>query len=97
MDCAYCLPVNDQPKLLWTPSDERISNTTLAAYERWLHDTRGLTFGSYEDMWRWSVAEIDEFWRTIVEYFEVRFGAGGETELLHREGLTLLDALLLAT
>jgi acetoacetyl-CoA synthetase len=81
MDCAYCLPVNDQPKLLWTPSDERISNTTLAAYERWLHDSRGLTFGSYEDMWRWSVAEIDEFWRTIVEYFEVRFGAGGETVL----------------
>jgi acetoacetyl-CoA synthetase len=81
MDCAYCLPVNDQPKLLWTPSDQRISNTTLAAYERWLHDSRGLTFGSYEDMWRWSVAEIDEFWRTIVEYFEVRFGAGGETVL----------------
>jgi acetoacetyl-CoA synthetase len=81
MDCAYCLPVNDQPKLLWTPSDERISNTTLAAYERWLHDSRGLTFGSYEDMWRWSVAEIDEFWRTIVEYFEVRFGAGGESVL----------------
>ncbi len=81
MDCAYCLSVNDQPKLLWTPSDERVADTTLAAYERWLHDSRGLTFGSYEDMWRWSVAEIDEFWRTIVEYFEVRFGAGGETVL----------------
>jgi acetoacetyl-CoA synthetase len=81
MDCAYCLSVNDQPKLLWTPSDERISSTTLAGYERWLHDSRGLTFGSYEDMWRWSVAEIDEFWRSIVEYFEVRFGAGGETVL----------------
>jgi acetoacetyl-CoA synthetase len=81
MDCAYCLSVSDQPKLLWTPSDERIGNTTLAAYERWLHDSRGLTFGSYEDMWRWSVAEIDEFWRTIVEYFEIRFGAGGETVL----------------
>src|ERR1700728_793892 len=81
MDCAYCLSVSDQPELLWTPSAQRAGSTTLAAYERWLHDSRGLTFGSYEDMWRWSVAEIDEFWRSIVEYFEVRFGAGGETVL----------------
>ena len=41
--------VSDQPKLLWTPSDERAGGTTLAAYERWLHDSRGLTFGSYEE------------------------------------------------
>ena len=59
--------MSDQPKLLWTPSDERAGSTTLAAYERWLHDSRGLTFGSYEDMWRRSVAESDEFWRTSVE------------------------------
>jgi acetoacetyl-CoA synthetase len=76
--------VTGQPKLLWTPSDERVASTTLAAYERWLHGSRGLTFGSYEELWDWSVAELDEFWRTIVEFFEVRFGVGGETVLADR-------------
>jgi len=76
--------MSDAPKLLWTPSDERASSTTLAGYERWLQDARGLTFGSYEELWRWSVAELDEFWHTIVEYFELRFGAGGETVLADR-------------
>ena len=73
--------MSDQPQLLWTPSDERAGSTTLAGYQRWLHDSRGLTLGSYDELWRWSVAELDEFWRTIVEYFEVRFGAGGDTVL----------------
>ena len=63
---------------------QRAGNTTLAAYQQWLHDSRGLTFDSYEELWRWSVAELDEFWRTIVEYFEVRFGAGGDTVLADR-------------
>ena len=76
--------MSDQPKLLWTPSAQRAGSTTLAAYEQWLHDSRGLTFDSYEDLWRWSVAELDAFWQTIVEYFEVRFGAGGETVLADR-------------
>ena len=75
---AHTAFVSDQPELVWTPSDERAGSTTLAHYQQWLHDSRGLTFDSYDELWRWSVTELDEFWQTIVEYFEVRFGAGGE-------------------
>ena len=35
-------------------------------------------------MWRWSVSELDEFWRTIVEFFDVGFGSGGDTVLADR-------------
>jgi acetoacetyl-CoA synthetase len=85
--------VSDAPKLLWTPSDEWVRSTTLSRYQRWLGDTRGLSFDSYEAMWRWSVSELDEFWRTMVEFFDVDLGPGlpptpstpaGETVLAER-------------
>ncbi|MEA2147796.1 MAG: acetoacetyl-CoA synthetase [Solirubrobacteraceae bacterium] len=58
-------------ELLWTPSDERIERSCLTRYQRWLRDTRGLSFGDYQELWQWSVDELEEFWATIVEFFEV--------------------------
>jgi acetoacetyl-CoA synthetase len=58
--------------LLWEPSDERIERATLTRYARWVQETRGRRFDDYHDLWRWSVEEIDEFWRSIWEFFDVR-------------------------
>ena len=32
-----------------------------------------MRFGSYQELWRWSVAELEEFWQSIAEFFDVRF------------------------
>ena len=58
-------------ELLWTPSDERIERSCLTRYQRWLGDTRGLSFDDYQALWQWSVDELEEFWATIVEFFGV--------------------------
>lgn len=39
-------------------------------YQNWLRDTRGLTFDSYDELWRWSVTDLDAFWQSIWDYFE---------------------------
>ncbi len=44
----------------------------IALYRRWLQDQRGLSFSSYEDMRRWSVSDIDAFWRSIWDYFDLQ-------------------------
>jgi acetoacetyl-CoA synthetase len=62
-----------EPEVLWTPSPERIERATITRYERWLSDTRGLKFEDYEALWRWSVADLDAFWGSIAEFFDVRF------------------------
>jgi len=41
-------------------------------YANWLRDTRGLTFDSYEAMWQWSVSDLNGFWQSIWDYFELR-------------------------
>ena len=37
-------------------------------YQDWLQRTRGLSFDSYDALWRWSVTDLDAFWASVWEY-----------------------------
>jgi acetoacetyl-CoA synthetase len=63
-----------EPTTLWEPSPERIAASRLTAYMRWLRENRGLEFESYDELWRWSVTDLEEFWKSIADYFGVRWG-----------------------
>jgi len=41
-------------------------------YQNWLRDTRGKTFDSYDALWRWSTTDLDAFWQSIWDYFELQ-------------------------
>lgn len=58
--------------LLWEPSEELKANANITRYMRWLEETKGLSFEGYEELWEWSVTEIEAFWASIWEYFEVK-------------------------
>ena len=44
----------------------------IALYRQWLKDTRGLSFDSYDAMWRWSTRDLDTYWRSIWDYFRIQ-------------------------
>ena len=44
----------------------------ISLYRRWLADQRGLTFSDYEAMRRWSVTDLDGFWQSIWDYFDLQ-------------------------
>jgi acetoacetyl-CoA synthetase len=56
---------------LWEPSAEAIERSALTRYMRWLAAERGVEAGDYEALWRWSVEELEDFWASIWDYFEV--------------------------
>jgi acetoacetyl-CoA synthetase len=58
--------------LLWQPSQEFVERTTLTRYMRWLAETRGVETADYDALWRWSVNDLDGFWASIWDYFDVR-------------------------
>ncbi|MGQ9928640.1 MAG: acetoacetate--CoA ligase [Chloroflexaceae bacterium] len=60
------------PRLLWTPSQALQDSSNIRAYMRWLETTRGLRFATYDELWRWSVAELEAFWESLWEYFQIR-------------------------
>jgi acetoacetyl-CoA synthetase len=65
--------LTERGEKLWEPSTAAIERSNLTAYMRWLADERGLDFGGdYHALWRWSVDELEGFWRSIWDYFEVR-------------------------
>ncbi|MGB6053957.1 MAG: acetoacetate--CoA ligase [Burkholderiaceae bacterium] len=64
----------DNP-LLWTPSPERIENSRLRDYLRWLEREKGLAFQDYPALWQWSVERLEDFWESIWQYFEVKSSA----------------------
>ena len=41
-------------------------------YQDWLQAQRGLSFESYDLLWRWSTADLNAFWQSIWDYFELR-------------------------
>jgi acetoacetyl-CoA synthetase len=56
------------PEPLWTPSVDAIERTRLTEFARAI-DREGAT---YDELWRWSVSDVEGFWRAIWEFFDVR-------------------------
>jgi acetoacetyl-CoA synthetase len=73
------------PELLWQPSPEQVERATLTRYQQWLERTKGLRFGTYDELWRWSVTELEQFWQSITEFFDVRFSELPQGVLGRRE------------
>jgi acetoacetyl-CoA synthetase len=66
--------VNDGD-LLWTPGRERIEQSQLTRFMRWLECERQLSFTNYSELWHWSVTDIEGFWQAIWDYFHIRSSA----------------------
>jgi acetoacetyl-CoA synthetase len=41
-------------------------------YQRWLGQRHGLHFDHYDALWQWSVSDLNAFWRSIWDYFELQ-------------------------
>ncbi|ERI51205.1 acetoacetyl-CoA synthetase [Pseudomonas sp. EGD-AK9] len=41
-------------------------------YQQWLAEQRGLRFDSYDALWRWSITDLDGFWQSIWDYFDLQ-------------------------
>ncbi|MEU8181983.1 acetoacetate--CoA ligase [Micromonospora sp. NPDC049047] len=57
--------------VLWAPPADVLERSRIGDYLRWLREHRGLDFADYDALWRWSVTDLDAFWRSIWDHFEV--------------------------
>jgi acetoacetyl-CoA synthetase len=71
--------------LLWEPSAELVERSRLREFARWLQRERGLEFDDYQQLWQWSVDDLDGFWSAIWEFFEVRADGDPSPVLASRE------------
>ena len=52
-------------KPLWNPSKERIKNSNMSAFIRYVSRQTGAKIKSYDELYNWSVNETEEFWKSI--------------------------------
>ena len=57
---------------IWEPSDAVRRRARITAYMEWLERERGLAFADYEALWSWSVKDLEAFWASIWDYFDIR-------------------------
>ncbi|WP_067539573.1 acetoacetate--CoA ligase [Nocardia crassostreae] len=58
----------EQGEIVWTPPADVLDNSRVGQFLGWLREQRGLQFGGHEDLWRWSVTDLDGFWSAIWEF-----------------------------
>jgi acetoacetyl-CoA synthetase len=59
-----------QPRPLWTPSPERCERSQLRRFLRMASPRTGRRLETYEEAWRWSVEDLEGFWRLAWEFLD---------------------------
>ncbi len=58
--------------LLWEPSEETKRQANITHYMQWLQKEKGLHFDDPEKLWEWSVTNLEDFWASIWEFFDIK-------------------------
>ncbi len=60
------------PPILWRPDVERVERAAITAYTSWLEQTRGLDLPDYASLWEWSTTDLEGFWASVWERFDLK-------------------------
>jgi len=66
----YLSSLADLPKSV--PQAPHAYVPQIRLYQDWLKQNRGLSFEAYKDLWQWSITELDAFWQSIWDYFDIQ-------------------------
>ena len=62
-------------KILWKPDPETAAKSQIYKYMEFVNDYSGRKFKTYDELWRWSVENIQAFWGTFWHYSGIKYSA----------------------
>ncbi len=62
---------SDPAPVLWQPSEDLVESANVTRFMRWLE----LGHETYEELWQWSVDDLEAFWSSIWRFFDVQADA----------------------
>ncbi|NNG27163.1 MAG: acetoacetate--CoA ligase [Ignavibacteriaceae bacterium] len=75
----------EHKKPLWIPSLERIEDSNLFSYMKYLREEYNLALDNYPDLYEWSVKEIGKFWESLWKYSGLIYSEGYDAILDERK------------
>jgi acetoacetyl-CoA synthetase len=62
-------------EFLWKPSEERIQKTNMYRFMNVVNAKYGKTFTEYSSLYKWSIENIAEFWKTFWDFSDIKVSA----------------------
>jgi acetoacetyl-CoA synthetase len=59
-------------EILWTPPSDVRETTQIGRFLDFLRDRRGHDFPGYDELFHWSVTDLEGFWGALWDFFEVK-------------------------
>ncbi|QKZ11169.1 acetoacetate--CoA ligase [Spirosoma sp. KUDC1026] len=78
------------PNLLYKPDRRTADQSILKQYFNWLFVKKGLYFRDYNDLWEWSVTDLEDFWASIWEFFDVQSGTDYRQVVFQPDTLSMI-------
>lgn len=70
--------------ILWEPSEEMKQQSNIMKYMKWLESEKGLRFKTRDELWQWSVNNLEDFWASLWDYFSLKASEPYTTVLADR-------------
>ena len=64
--------MSDEPQVLWTPRAGAVGSSQVGRFIGWVGENRGVQLSGYNDLWQWSVSDLESFWGAAWEFFGIR-------------------------
>ena len=71
-------------ELLWSPSKERINNSNISHFMKYLTEKENILFKDYHNLYEWSVNNIEKFWKHLWNYSDVIYKKNYEVILIDK-------------
>jgi acetoacetyl-CoA synthetase len=79
--------MGERGELLWSPTSDVLDRCQLGTYLRWLASTRDVDVApdDHAGLWRWSVDDLEGFWGSLWDHFDVQATTPPDTVLAGRD------------
>ena len=71
---------------LWRPPLDQVRDSNLTRFQEWLREKRSLDLKDHRALYDWSVRDLESFWSSIAEFFDVKFYTLAERVLERARG-----------
>jgi acetoacetyl-CoA synthetase len=65
------MTIADGADVLWRPRPYDIDNANVTDFMSWLDEQRGISHRTWNDLWEWSVHDLEGFWSAVWDYYGV--------------------------
>ncbi len=78
----------NQTAALWAPSQDQVNQSLMNEFMLFVNDHGNRSFGSYDELYRWSIDEKEDFWSRLWDYCGV-IGEKGERVLIDGDDIEM--------